>query len=86
MEMSDNVTNEEYLEYAEYIHGRRPVQSMDEQQAHDTVGAVAIDCNGYLAYANSTGICTHYYTIIRCVNNRVHSIRIANKLQIEYYK
>ena len=32
MEMSGNVTNEEYLEYAEYIHGRRPVQSMDEQQ------------------------------------------------------
>ena len=33
-----------------------PDNERQEQLAHDTVSAVAMDCNGYLACANSTGM------------------------------
>ena len=69
------VTNQDFRDFTNLIIGGEPVQSVDQQQAHDnagaeaagvverqddqahdTVGAVAIDRKGFLACANSTGV------------------------------
>ena len=51
-----NVTHPQYGEYTDLLYKGRPVIESEDQQLHDTVSAVAIDANGHLACANSTGI------------------------------
>jgi beta-aspartyl-peptidase (threonine type) len=48
-----NVSYENYLDYVKYYYEGKPLG----EETHDTVSAVAMDANGHLACAMSTGTC-----------------------------
>ena len=48
-----------FAEFTDLIYTGYPIHKGQEQQENDTVGAVALDCNGYLACGNSSGMYMH---------------------------
>ena len=78
----EDVRTKEFIPFTKQIYKGEPIQKPDNEGAvagewvksqhhpwHDTVSAVAIDSNGYLACANSSGMYAHgsnsEYMIIR---------------------
>ena len=51
-----NVAHPQFGEFSDLLYKGRPMFESEDEQMHDTVSAVAIDFNGHLACANSTGM------------------------------
>ena len=49
------VAHPQFGEFSDLLYKGRPIIESEDKQNHDTVSAVAIDANGHLACANSTG-------------------------------